>query len=321
MPLVTKARRRVRQPAWQKGPQPRNQAQRDALAIQANHEQKFTRAFNALLRELMSSKLTSQLRAAIRNANSVNEIISSVSFLDPSDPNTVAVWEEFIARTERAFTLVIDEAVENEKRKRGWKFEVRKIEMPEIPVNPAIGEFTRLRSLLRAVDMSDKERDRIRLILTEGLASGARPSTMIDEIQATVGLTTKQLERLRRKLQAARDAGMSAAAVEVLRERTAAQIRLTRARAIARTESNAALQVALQETWRQAQDEGVLEQGAKKKWIAMDDERTSDICNALDNQEVGLNDNFATDEGGGFVGGGPPGHVNCRSTLVLVFPD
>ena len=45
MPLVTKASRRVRKPAWQSGLRVPDKAQRDSLAIAANHERKLSYNF------------------------------------------------------------------------------------------------------------------------------------------------------------------------------------------------------------------------------------------------------------------------------------
>ncbi len=323
MPLVTKARRRVRKPGWQKGKAPPTKEQRDSLAIQANHEQKFSRSFTAVLRDLITPKMLRLIDRAIRSNDTVEGILNAIPFFDPENPETFEIWQGFTERMERIYEGVIDETVANEKRKRGWKFDVRKIEGPEIPVNPAIGQFIRLKALSRVVDMSNKEKERIREILTEGLESGANPSSMVDEIADTVGLTAKQTARVSRKIQAAIEAGMSRDGARALRQQTADRTRLQRARAIARTESNEALVTGIQETWRQAAEQGLTPPETKKQWLAMPFEpgRSSEICQDLDGQTVGLNDTFSTTAGAGFTGAGPPAHVNCRSTLVLVFPD
>lgn len=54
-----------------------------------------------------------------------------------------------------------------------------------------------------------------------------------------------------------------------------------------------------------------------KKWDTHFDDRTSPICNRLDNQVVGMNENFK-DSVSGWEGQSPPSHVNCRSSIVFI---
>jgi len=317
MPLVTKASRRVRKPAWQSGLRVPDKAQRDSLAIAANHERKLSGAFYTLLRQLVSDELLKQISIAARE-QTVTLAMSKIQFFDESNPETFAIWKRFADRIASAYRLIINETIENENRKYGWKLSIEKVESPTLPVNPSAADFIRIKSLKDAVGLSESEKKRIRAILTKGMEERVVPASMVDEIRDTVGLTETQLLRVQKRVAAAKASGMKSSQLKVLREQMSDKIRLQRARAIARTETTAAISQGLSEAWRQASNNGLAPPETKKRWVAVPD--ASEICQDLDGQEVGLNENFFSSAGQGFSGDGPPAHPNCRSTVVLIFP-
>lgn len=311
MPLITKAARRVKKPKWQRGLKPPTKDQRDALAIVANHEAKFTRAFSALLRNLITPETIKVMRRAIATNPTVESTLADMNFFDPDDPSTFEVWEAFARRTEATYEVVIQETIDNENRKRGWDFSIAKAEAPIISVNADAVEFMRVQSLTRVVDMSNKEKERVRAILTRGFESGARPEAIIEEIEDTIGLTAHQTDRLNRKFDKAREDGMSRDNARKVRKRDAKKAILVRARAIARTETNDAMVRGLTESWKQAADGGLVPPGTKKSWVNMGDEAGSEICEDLNNHEpIGLNEDFHSSVDPGFDGPGPPAHPN-----------
>ena len=127
---------------------------------------------------------------------------------------------------------------------------------------------------------------------------------------------------MERRVAAAAAVGAKGDQLRKIRQDLAAGLRRQRARTIARTEANDAISRGLTESWKRAADAGLSPPGTKKRWVAMaGDDRISEICEDLDGQEVGLNENFSSGAGEGFTGEGPPAHPNCRSTMVLVFPS
>ena len=56
----------------------------------------------------------------------------------------------------------------------------------------------------------------------------------------------------------------------------------------------------------------------KKRWDAHLDNRTSEVCNHLDGQTIGLDEKFKHN---GQEFDIPPAHPNCRSTLIFVEDD
>ncbi len=314
MPLIRKARK--------------SQAIREADAIREGHERTFARTFNAALGRLLTPGMLGTIREGLDQGKSTNQIMSRLGFFDEKKPKTFTRWGRFAETIGGDYRDVINDTIDAENKKRGWDVEpvpIQKAEdFPPIPVNAGAGEFIRRRSLTRAVDLSAKEEKRIRSILQRRIGSGAHSTSqeLLDEITDNVGLTQFQNERLSRKLARSRELGMSRADVAKLRVEEAARIRAQRAAAIARTETNDALARGLNESWMQASQNGWAPKGTKKKWVAMpEEENSSEECQALNGDVVDLDEDFSTDAGEGFTGSGPPAHPNCRSTMILVFPD
>lgn len=88
-----------------------------------------------------------------------------------------------------------------------------------------------------------------------------------------------------------------------------------RADTIARTESMKAANEGQRQLWEQAQEEGLLGKNAKQEWIVGDDEKLCPICQDMDGEQVGLDEDFNVD---GEDLDGPPAHPNCRCTVALV---
>ena len=84
-----------------------------------------------------------------------------------------------------------------------------------------------------------------------------------------------------------------------------------RAEMIARTETNRAENQGKLQAFKSSGEEYV------KKWLTHFDDRTSPICKRLDNQVVGIDENFK-DKTSGWEGPMPPSHVNCRSTALFI---
>lgn len=89
-----------------------------------------------------------------------------------------------------------------------------------------------------------------------------------------------------------------------------------RAEDIARTETMDASNAGQHEAWTQAVDDGLLTGNEKQEWITTEDDRLCDDCNDMDGQQVGLDEEFESDEYGSVDG--PTLHTKCRCTTGLV---
>lgn len=89
----------------------------------------------------------------------------------------------------------------------------------------------------------------------------------------------------------------------------------TRAELIARTETATAANEGLMALWDQAVTNGYLKPTSKKEWIVTPDDKLCPICEPLDGEQVGLDEEFDVD---GELMDGPPAHPNCRCVVALV---
>jgi SPP1 gp7 family putative phage head morphogenesis protein len=87
-----------------------------------------------------------------------------------------------------------------------------------------------------------------------------------------------------------------------------------RADLIARTETMQAANDGQLDAWDQAQEAGLLTGDEKKEWITTPDDRICPICDDMDGEQVGLDEEFDVD---GDSLDGPPAHPNCRCTVGL----
>lgn len=318
---------RQRAEVRRRGKKARNAEQKRQWEIAARNEPQFARAFLNLMNSLWTPEMRKDVLRALRQPNAtIEDIIQAIPFFNVDDPKTFAIWNRFAAKLQNAYAEVIDDSARSEAARQGWKgkvkVEVEKIAgpksvLPTIPVDPVSADYVRGKSLSRAVELSRDMESTIRAILSDAFEAGLHPTEVVDEIQATVGLTRHMRERVKRRVEALREAGFKRHEVSALREEFSQQLKRQRAVAIARTETLDAQTQGLKDSWRVAREEGLMPPGTKKKWVATNDERTSEICEDLDGQEVPVDEQFESIEG---PLDGPPAHPNCRSTMVLVFP-
>ena len=154
-------------------------------------------------------------------------------------------------------------------------------------------------------DVDDETRAAIRQALERAYVAGpgARPAAR--EIQDIVGLTSRQ------------EAAIDALRGTVPDEEIAARVnemRADRARTIARTETNAAMNRGNRAAWRDLAHRGVLDASAwRREWLTvLPAPGVCPICEPLDKATAPLHGVYGdgTD--------GPPAHPNCRCTEVLV---
>lgn len=286
---------------------------RGSWALSKRHEKVFERAFKDITKNLIDSRFRSIIERGIANGSRPQSIINKLPFFDKKNPDTHVFWKKIAAKIETAYTQAVEETIAHEMNIRGWSFEVQKTRDPS-----SITKFLKRIALSLAVDLSNKEEKRILGVLKRLLKSNK-----IDKQRAEllifqhVGITIKQQLMVERKMANAAASGASFAQQKRVGAALATRLREIRSVAIARTETASAINYALRESWRQAEKQGAIPKGTKKRWVQFIDERSSDICDALNGDVVGLNEDF---NGGGFTGQGPPAHPNCRSTLELVFP-
>lgn len=152
---------------------------------------------------------------------------------------------------------------------------------------------------------------------TEGnYAAGANMATLAREIRSGIGMHPTHAKWWMNQRQRWISEGMTGRNLTVASEKYAKKLINYRSRMIARTEMAFAMERGRAESWLDAQNKKFLPPNQKKKWFALLDAKTSDICQALNDTEVALDENFITDDNRAVMGA--PAHPFCRSVVILV---
>lgn len=308
----------------ERGDRARNKEQKEQWEIAARNEPLFQKSFRDLMQELFTPKMAADVSKALGKSNAtVESVLKVVPFFNVKDPSTFPIWNAFAVRLQNSYSSAVLESSLAESKRQGFKRKTKKAKVPKpvlptLPVNPQSVKFIRERSLTRAVEMSNNMRETVAEILGDAFEEGLSPSAIVAEIKDTVGLTKKMRARVKARATKMKEEGFTQTQIKTAREKFSNQLRTQRAETIARTETLDAQTQGIKDAWQTAQDDGLMPKGTKKKWVATNDDRLSDICEELDNQEVPIDDQFDSS----IVGpvDRPPAHPNCRSTMVLIFP-
>lgn len=315
-----------KKPAWQRGSSPKTAEGRAALSIIARNEQRFSRAFMKAMRDLYASEQMKRLKAAIRSGEqSVDRVLDSMTWYNEADPDSVAFWTRLVDSVARAYESTIVDSGQYTTRRHGFpmKFEVTKQEAALaadliVPINPASVTWIRSKSASLVKDISDGQRKKLRKVLSRNFERGMRPEAILDDIASTVGLTETQAGWVLARQDLAVAQGIPKKQARAQSKQFADKLLKQRARAIARTETVDAHTKGLTDAWQLAKEGGFIKPGTEKVWEALEDERTSEICDELNGQTVPLDQPFYSSLVGPIMK--PPAHPNCRSTMTLRFP-
>ena len=186
--------------------------------------------------------------------------------------------------------------------------------------NPRSIDFARNRSAELVTGVTAETRAAIREFVARGFEEGIPPRALARELRAVIGLTRQQalaVINLRRNLAAQ---GLGHERIRELGNRQAGRFLRQRAETIARTETIQAANEGQQELFRQAQEQGLLdEQRTRRKWLVTPDARLCPICAPIpsaNREGVGLQQPFQTPVGMRMV---PPAHPRCRCAVGLTF--
>jgi len=205
-------------------------------------------------------------------------------------------------------------------------------------LNPEAVNFLQSYSFNLIHQISEEARNSIRQKIVRAFQEGGHPFQQAREIRDSIGLTQNQekavanykralqnntrlaLERQLRdrrfdpSVQGAINAGqpLDPAHIDKLVDRYRSRYIDHRARTIARTETNRASVMGQRTVWRQARHQGFLDPDTtERRWIVSGDSNTCDDCDELDEETVGLDEEFPD--------GDPPLHPACRCSVGLVF--
>jgi hypothetical protein len=173
-------------------------------------------------------------------------------------------------------------------------------------------EWMQNRGLSMAVDLTKKSRAAGEKILDEGIQRGWTVQTIAKKLRTVIGLTNRDAEALKNFEERQIKQGRSGTQVGIRTADYRKTLIRRRAKAIAITETTAALNMGRLNAWRVMQHEGEISTAAKKEWVGGD----CGICQEFANGgPVPINGMFV---GKGHTASAPPAHTNCGCHLRLV---
>ena len=158
------------------------------------------------------------------------------------------------------------------------------------------------------VELSAQQHSAVKTIVASGYAKGARPEEIAQHLRSVVGLTKRQ--------QSAVDKYRDDGALDDQVDRYAAKQLAYRVENISRTENRYAVEQGRLSEWLTARDDGELPDNTRKVWSSSPvSHRLCEICEAMDQQTVGLDEPFVTPDGDEIDA--PPSHPQCRCTSTI----
>lgn len=154
--------------------------------------------------------------------------------------------------------------------------------------------------------IADSTRKAINAIVERAIREGIPPMSAARLIKEHIGLDARRSGALMSFRERLVGAGRSTAAVNRATERYGKKLLRNRARTIARTETMGAMNAGSLQSYKQARDEGFLDQDAGKEWMVAD---PCEICAPLSGEAVPLDKNFSNGLDA------PPAHPACKCAL------
>ena len=179
-------------------------------------------------------------------------------------------------------------------------------------------------------DFTDGQRDNVKTLVREALANGDSPKMLKRRLRDTVGLTQRQTEANARyyrsvynglkeanpKMSDEAAAERASAAAQKMAEKQLS----ARAKAIARSELNAAHNEASRAYVRWCIERGLLK-NVYSQWVTSGNDNVCPMCFALNGQTIPFGDEYSIPAGIPYHSGttkGPPGHPNCCCGEIFV---
>jgi hypothetical protein len=189
--------------------------------------------------------------------------------------------------------------------------------------NPTAQRVAERQAALMVTRVTEETIQSLRTLIVRSIREGIPPydaARMIRGIirpegaSGLIGLTAPQAQAAMNYREQLVDSGLSLDRVNTLMDRYVKKKIRERSKNIARTEVITSLNRGQQESWRQAQSEGLLPKEAQKEVIVTPDDRLCPICAPLDGQTVLVKEPFQTARGE-FMS--PAFHPSCRCSIGL----
>lgn len=228
------------------------------------------------------------------------------------------ITPELVTRWQQQYSLAVAEILEpvwllaartigseTESRRPGFIFD---------PSSQALLDWTSQRAAALVKHCTEEAKKGLRAAIK---ASAYANEMSVDElaqvVRPMIGLTKPQVVANRNFYNRLIESGMSSKRAAERSANYAARQHRYRAQMIARTETATAYNHAQEEVILQAQKMGYMGK-VRKVWCTADDERTCEICGALEGKTVSMTGKYSA--GGKTICRFPPAHPQCRCTLI-----
>lgn len=164
-------------------------------------------------------------------------------------------------------------------------------------------------------NISETTRKGLKALIVRAMETGRSPMESAREISNMIGMNERQAlsaENYRNDLE---ERDLPLERIEKLMDKYVAKKITERSENIARYETMSALNGGLMDSWKQAQESGLMGRDAMKSLVITDDTRTCPVCIEISDREpIPLNEPFESDFGSSMM---PPIHGSCRCTVAV----
>jgi len=261
-----------------------------------------------------------KLNIEVNNPDVIRRIMNEVIAGNPLSAANQVPWASFTSSLEDSVTaLAAQVAISANLNLTKLPSRVQYEAKFDLTDPRAIG-WAQVRSGSTIRQVNEYSRQAVSKIIQDGLRSNLDPDQVRESIKRVVGLDSRQATALEnfynKTVEDGTLKGLSFKAAVDRAEKLGTKYRDRlwgqRAERIARTELAEAANQGRFLSWMEADQQGLIAPNSKKRWLTAADERTCEICSALNGQIVGWEEQFSI---GKLM---PTAHPNCRCTALLI---
>jgi hypothetical protein len=279
------------------------------------------RPFARLARGLITPEVSRRLIETLRAKAPAEHVAEVVPRWHARDPR--GAWAVFFAELSNGYAGIMHRAgraarVRKDDRRPEDAVTARAPEIT-VPTNPYSARWIQKHGGELCVELSSRQHDMVRDVVARMYDQGRRPEDIAEHLERVVGITSRQEQAVSSYwARVLEDTGDEHIADERADRYAQSQL-VYRTETIGRTENRYAVEQGRLSEWLQARDDGEIATTTIRVWNAMPASyRLCEACAALDGQEVGLDEEFYSEEFGISVEA-PPLHPDCRCTQTLRF--
>ena len=184
--------------------------------------------------------------------------------------------------------------------------------------NPAIQRIQQERSGDLITRITNETRSTVAEIVKNNFDRGWSPQDIAQEVRNYVGLTPRYAQAHANYINGLKEKGMDPDKVDALGDRYYQRLLDSRAKTIARTETQFMLNRGQLEVWKEASRQGLISKNAMKVWVADGD--PCPICEDMDGEAVPIHESWVLPEGDE-VDIPTETHPNCNCIMTLETDD